>query len=113
MKLGDFNFEGPLNTVDQLREEPGIYVVLSIRPGSPDAILDVGESGWNFPAGQGVRSRLRVHSRRQCWEEHRLNGAIAFAVLYEKDGEKRLRIEEKLRRLYRPPCGTDPWHFVH
>lgn len=112
MKLGDFNFEGPFHTVDQLREEPGVYAVLGSRPGSLDAILDVGESGWNFPRGQGMRSRLKSHSRRQCWEKHSINGTITFAVMYEKDGEKRLKIEEELRRLYRPPCGTDPWQLV-
>jgi len=35
--------------------------------------------------------------------------SLAFAVLIERDGEKRLRIEQSLRGAYRPPCGTDPW----
>jgi len=113
MNLAGFDFDGPFDNPDQLREEPGVYVVLSISPGRPDVVLDVGESGWNFPRGQGLRSRLNSHNRRGCWEEHVLNGIIAFAVLYEKDGNERLRIEETLRRFYRPPCGTDPWQLVH
>ena len=112
MNLGGFDLEGPFDDPEQLRDEPGVYVVLGIRSGNAGDILDVGETGWNFPSGQGLRRRLKSHNRRWCWEEHKVNGTIKFAVLYEKDGEKRLRIEEALRRFYKPPCGTDPWQLT-
>ena len=108
VNLCGFNFEGPYDSPDELREGAGVYVVLSVRPGKHDIMLDVGESGWNLPQGQGVRSRLKSHSRRTCWEEHSQGGLIAFAVLYERDGMQRLKVEEVLRRFYQPPCGTDP-----
>lgn len=111
MNLCGFDFVGPYSDPDELKEDAGVYVVLSIRAGKPNMILDIGEGGWNFPQGQGVRSRLKSHNRRTCWEEHSQGGLIAFAVLYERDGTQRLKVEEALRRFYQPPCGTDPWHI--
>ena len=108
MKLGSFDFEGPYTNTDNIREEAGVYVVLSLRPERSPTVLDVGESGWNRPRGQGMRSRLKSHERRSCWEEHRGDGNIAFVVLYEPDGDRRLEIEKALRRSHHPPCGTEP-----
>ena len=99
MKLAGYEFGGPFPDPYNVKELPGVYVVLSLK------VLDVGESGWGK---QKMSTRLRTHKRRQCWDEHRGNGDIAFAVLYEPDGDKRLRIEEALRQTYNPPCGTTP-----
>lgn len=35
-------------------------------------------------------------------------GDISYAVLYEPDGDQRLKIENTLRRHYHPPCGQTP-----
>lgn len=107
VKLGGFDFEGPYTSADEIREEAGVYVVLSLRP-ERSPVLDVGESGWNWPRGQGMRSRLKSHERRSCWEEHRGDGYIAFVVLYEPDGDRRLKVEKALRRSHHPPCGRGP-----
>jgi len=108
MKLASFNFSGPFTDADEIREEAGVYVVLSLRPQRSPAVLDVGESGWNWLQGQGVRSRLRSHERKLCWEKYRGDGNIAFVVLYEPNGDRRLEIEKTLRQSYHPPCGTEP-----
>lgn len=62
MKFGDYNFEGPLS-IEDVKELPGIYVVLRGA-----TVLDVGESGYNFPHGQALNKRLRTHERRPRWE---------------------------------------------
>lgn len=104
MKLGDYEFEGPFTDPYDVKELPGVYVVLS-----GDKVLDVGEAGWRYrKGGQGLSKRLRGHPRQRCWEEHRGTGVITYAVLYEPDGEKRLKIEEALRQQYNPPCGETP-----
>ncbi len=104
MKLAGYEFEGPFSDPYDVKELPGIYVVLS-----GDSILDVGEAGWRYrEGGQGLSKRLRGHPRRRCWEEYQGTGAITYAVLYEPDNDKRLRIEEALRQAYDPPCGTTP-----
>lgn len=104
MKLAGYEFEGPFSDPYDVKELPGIYVVLSA-----DSVLDVGEAGWRYPeGGQGLSKRLRDHPRRRCWEKHQGTGAITFAVLYEPDGEERLKIEEALRQHCNPPCGETP-----
>lgn len=104
MKLAGYEFEGPFTDPYDVKELPGIYVVLG-----GDNVLDVGEAGWRYrERGQGLSKRLRRHDRKSCWEEHRGTGDIAFAVLYEPDGDKRLEIEEALRSCYNPPCGVTP-----
>lgn len=103
MKLAGHEIDGPFTDPDDVKELPGVYVVLSL------GTLDVGESGWRYrEGGQGMRTRLRRHGRRPCWEEHRGTGDIAFAVLYEPDDDKRLDIEEAVRKHYDPPCSSLP-----
>ncbi|RKY36919.1 MAG: hypothetical protein DRP72_03615 [Candidatus Omnitrophota bacterium] len=108
MKIGGLEFKGPYRDINEIDDDAGVYVVLSLYPDGKFEVIDVGESGWNIPQGQGMRRRLKSHSRRKCWEQHLETGSLAFTVLVERDGEKRLRIEELLRKTYRPPCGTNP-----
>jgi len=109
MKIGGLEFKGPYWDIDKIDEDAGVYVVLSLHPNGTFEVIDVGESGWNIPEGQGMRKRLKSDSRKECWKQHLGTGSLAFAVLIERNGEKRLRIEQLLRRAYKPPCGTDPW----
>jgi len=95
--------------IRKINEDAGVYVVVSLHPDGKFEAIDVGGSRWNIRKGQGMRKRLKSHSRKECWKQHLGTGSLAFAVLIERNGEKRLRIEQSLRRAYRPPCGTDPW----
>lgn len=53
MKLAGYDFEGPFADPYDVKELPGVYVVLSLR------VLDVGESGWAYrERGQGMSRRL-------------------------------------------------------
>jgi hypothetical protein len=111
MKIGTFEFKGPFLDIEGIEDDAGLYVVLSLHPDGAFEIIDVGEGGWNFPTGRGIKKRLKSHNRRPCWERYLGGGSLAFAVFYERDGEKRLKIEEELRQIFRPPCGTYPWHI--
>lgn len=63
MKLAGYDFEGPFSDPSDIKELPGVYVVLSF------GVLDVGESGWRYHAGgQGISTRLRSHDRKPRWE---------------------------------------------
>jgi hypothetical protein len=104
MKLANYEFEGPFTDPYDVKELPGVYVVLS-----GDNVLDVGEAGWRYrEGGEGLSKRLRRHPRRQCWKEHQGAGVLLFVVHYEPEGDKRLEIEDAVRREYKPPCGTTP-----
>jgi len=63
MKLAGYDFEGPFTDASQIKDLPGVYVVLNF------GVLDVGESGWNYQAGgQGIGTRLQHHDRKLSWE---------------------------------------------
>jgi hypothetical protein len=63
MKLAGYDFEGPFTDLSDVKDLPGVYVVLSF------GVLDVGESGWRYhEGGQGISTRLRTHDRKPCWE---------------------------------------------
>ena len=63
MKLAGYDFEGPFTDPSEVKELPGVYVVLNF------GVLDVGESGWNYQAGgQGMSTRLQRHDRKSSWE---------------------------------------------
>lgn len=63
MKLAGYDFEGPFTNPDDVKELPGVYVILNL------GIVDVGESGWRYDkGGQGISTRLRHHDRELCWE---------------------------------------------
>ena len=63
MKLAGYDFEGPFTDPSDVKELPGVYVVLNF------GVLDVGESGWRYhEGGQGMSTRLRTHDRKLNWE---------------------------------------------
>ena len=63
MKLIGYDFEGPFTDPSDVKELPGVYVVLNF------GVLDVGESGWRYrEGGQDVSTRLRTHRRKRDWE---------------------------------------------
>jgi len=105
MRLGESEFSGPYESADQIGVDgPGVYVVLCVEKDRRFKVLDVGESGWG---SQILKKRIRYHERKSCWQQN-CEGKIAFAVLIEPDGKERLRVEESLRRYFKPPCGTNP-----
>jgi hypothetical protein len=64
MKIGGYSFEGPYSFTSSLREQGGIYVVLT-GTGQRNApkVLDIGEAS-------GVKSRVEGHDRKDCWERN-------------------------------------------
>lgn len=106
MELGGYRLEGLFFDSEEVKDLPGVYVVLSVR------VLDVGESGHTYrtstPRGYTkplyIRARLRNHDRRSRWEENRGQGEIAYAVIYEPNDERRGQIEEDLRKKLNPVC---------
>ena len=72
-KLVKLTFEGPYRFYSDLKDEPGIYVI--IDDGFVDQwIIDVGESDQ-------VRSRIHSHEREGCWNKMCLGG-VGIGTLY-------------------------------
>jgi len=63
MKLAGYDFEGPFSYPSDVKDLPGVYVVLNF------GVLDVGESGQRYrEGGQGLTTRLRTNKRKLDWE---------------------------------------------
>jgi hypothetical protein len=122
LQFGDYTFEGPFETIENIDDRPGVYMVLCSSKDGKFSVLDIGEAGWGHPDGSGllwrdrrskgagVKTRLKNHNRKKCWEDHCAGGSLLFAVRYENDDRERLKIEEELRRILNPPCGEDWWN---
>ncbi len=96
--IGNYSFEGPFGNTADLRNNSGVYVILS-RPTNTDryTVIDIGEAGW-------IRDRVANHDRRDQWARNS-HGTLAVAVLY-CDAAARMRIERELRAQFKPVCGV-------
>lgn len=90
--------------MDELRDDPGVYVVLDEPIGAfiipAYTCLDVGESS-------AIRARVSSHEREPCWREN-ARGSIVFAVLYMPGAgpDSRRDCEAVVRSLSAFPCSS-------
>jgi hypothetical protein len=96
ISIGSYNFEGPCERVDPLRNDSGVYVILGRSGDGQHIVLDVGESSR-------VKDRVHRHDRRDQWGNCGFD-LVCVAVLYVNES-MRLLIERVLRMQYKPPCG--------
>jgi len=96
IKIGNYNFEGPVIDFMKLRDQSGVYAVLGGAVASPWTVVDVGESAQ-------IRSRLSCHERALCWKRQR-HPILAYAAWY-CDANQRVQVEQEIRTRYMPSCG--------
>lgn len=102
LQFGDYVFEGPFEAIEKIDERPGVCVILCGSKDGEFSVLDTRESGWGYPDGfgllqrdqqsraAGVRTRLKKHNRKKCWEECCAGSSLLFAVRYKNDDQERL-----------------------
>src|SRR5690606_13352760 len=96
--IGNYSFEGPFGNIADLRNNSGVYAILSRRTNADRyTVIDIGEAGW-------VRDRVANHDRRDQWGRNN-HGTLAVAALY-CDEAARMRIERELRAQFTPVCGV-------
>lgn len=95
-KISGYTFAGPYDSVEQLNDESGVYVVVTGETGNWK-LLDCGES-------PKVKERVSNHERRECWQRNAVEGRIAFFV---KNAEVKGRqmIAEEILNENEFPCG--------
>jgi len=100
IRVGQYEFEGPVYNKTLLRRVAGVYAVLDDRSTGGHHVLDIGES-------ESIRDRIEDHDREPCWRRNQ-RGQICFAALYlpQSTSEQRRRIEAALRRQFAPTCGV-------
>ena len=98
VKMGNYSFEGAFSDPSSLRNNSGVYAVLT-RATTDDkfTVVDVGESG-------GVRDRVSDHDREGCWNRNKKQAGLSYAAFY-CDERTRMSVEDELRGAYNPSCG--------
>ena len=97
--VANLSFTDPVFSEESLLDQQGVYLVLDRRSDGGLYVLDVGESAM-------VRTRIKGHDRRSCWEGHAV-GVIAYIAYYTRgwSESRRRTLESSLRRKFDPPCG--------
>ena len=95
MNIVDRSFEGPFQSISNLRNESGVYVILRKKDDIWN-IVDVGES-------EDVCSRVKNHDRKSCWERNEYSHVAAH---YTNETD-RIQLERRIREKYDPPCGKE------
>jgi hypothetical protein len=97
--ISNYTFEGPYVDTYSLKNQSGVYVILSKDTSGKYDILDVGESAK-------VKERVESHDRKQCWLRNSNSGGLSYAAYYTTEATQ-MRIEQTIRNQYNPPCGKE------
>lgn len=98
--IGNYDFEGPYNNTDDIKNKSGVYVILDFTKDDEWEVIDIGES-------KEVKLRLDTHDRYDCWVLN-CDLTIYYAVYYtpHKESATRRAVEKELRDQFQPPCGV-------
>lgn len=96
VRIGNYIFEGPYLSVDDVADRSGVYAVLRANINGKFDVIDIGES-------HAVHKRLKNHDRAFCWLQF-CDNAPYYAVYYTEEVTRK-QIEHELRIIYNPPCG--------
>jgi hypothetical protein len=91
IKIGGYDFDGPFDSADALKNESGVYSILSQQH-----LLDCGESA-------DVKQRVQTHDRHECWNAN-AKEKIEYAAMYCSEA-KRMFADKVIRNKLEPPCG--------
>lgn len=123
INIDGYEFEGPYNDPDEVKEELGVYVVLCFVDGIPHCVLDIGTSEGGIASTRrdpyarmatktgNLRKRLKYHDRKDCWKNSK-HGTIGYAVLYIDDTDRRVSLERELQWKFDYICGDNYWRNV-
>jgi hypothetical protein len=100
MPIADYPFDGPHNSLDDIKNEEGIFAIISEYEGT-FYLLDVDHA-------PDTRTAIESHERSKCWKAHK-KGKIRYAALYSKDFPEAAEAEitKQIRDRYKNiPCGS-------
>ena len=96
-----YEFEGPYPTLGRFRDMSGVYAILTRKINKHKyTILDIGESSK-------VKTRIKNHDRKKCWEKNLQDEQIFYAIHYTKHAQKkgRMIVEQDIRDNNDIVCG--------
>jgi hypothetical protein len=116
INMGGYDFDGPYNDPDEIKEELGVYVVLCLVDGMPHYVLDIGTAEESTAPTRrdpfarvvtrtgNLRHRLKSHDRKDCWRKN-IHGTIGYAVRYIYNTNERFDVERELQWKLDYACG--------
>jgi hypothetical protein len=98
--LGNYSFSGPVESIDKIKNLPGIYAIVCIVEGEY-FLIDVGESSK-------LRTKIENHCKTECWTKN-CKGQLAIFIHYTVllKQRERIFIEQELRELFHPDCKAE------
>lgn len=92
--LGNFQFEGPLDSISQIEEKEGVFAVLCKAENEISQLIHIEE-------GQNIKSKIRNHISSLNWTKQ-CDGRIVFGVYYttDLDMQRRQMIVLEIRNTY-------------
>jgi hypothetical protein len=99
INIKDLKFDEPIKSMDELKDKPGIYVILC-KIDKKYYILDVGES-------EPVKSSIKNDDRKENWKKQ-VQTELSYVVMYtpDKNQAERNALEKQIRYHYNVPEGN-------
>lgn len=95
IKIGKYEFDGPLHFSVNLEPTSGVFAALC-ESDEKLTVLDIGQA-------ETVRYFVKEYEHVSCWNKH-CAGFVKLAAYYCNE-EDRIRIAAELRAELDPPCG--------
>lgn len=99
IEIAYYTFEGPLVSLDDIKESSGVFCILCIVANGKIFPVDVGES-------ENIRLAISESEKKDCWIEN-CRGTVAVAALYTPDlaREGRENIVKRILAWDYLPCA--------
>jgi len=91
MKIGDYEFSGPFDSVSDLKSVPGLFVIVYVGKPGTTILMEV-EYGTNIVAA--IESTVTKPS----WQERTKDGLLRYGVHYTCDSSE-MELKQVLKNL--------------
>ena len=101
IKIANYEFEGPYQSVDNIKNQPGLYAVI-LQTTKNLFLLDLGES-------ENVKSKIKSHERKKLWDKYATQGDLVYSTCYVKDDDKNEREQmiNEINKVYKTPFNKE------
>ena len=95
MKIGDYEFTGPFDSIDSLRSVPGLFAIVYAGDTGTRVLMEVKYSS-------NVRHSIETLMSDPSWKDRAKGGQLKYGVLYTNDSceEDLLQTMKKLKSQY-------------
>jgi len=100
MKIGDYEFTGPFDSIDALRSVPGLFAIVYAGDTGTRVLMEVEYS-------ENIRKAVESLVTNPSWQERAKGGQLRYGVRYTNDS-----CEEELRLVFKKQPIPRGLHFV-